>query len=65
MTVHIGTRRLIAIGGSIGVTLPKSFLQARGWKAGDVVGLVFGDLVIIVKAQSQEQIVKENRRICE
>ena len=57
--VHSGTRKLIPIGGSVGLTLPKTFLKERGWKAGDVVGLVFGDLVIIVRPQYQEQQVNE------
>lgn len=44
-----GNRRLIAIGGSVGVTLPCSFLKAKGWKAGDRVSLVYDDITVIVR----------------
>ena len=50
-----GNRRLIPIGGSIGITLPKRFLQAKGWKAGDKVGLVLGDVAVIVRPQFTEE----------
>lgn len=50
-----GNRRLIAIGGSIGLTLPKRFLKKKGWKAGDRVGLVFDDVAVIVRPKFTEE----------
>lgn len=44
-----GNRRLISIGGSIGVTLPMSFLKEKGWKPGDRVSLVFDDIAVIIR----------------
>ena len=44
-----GNRRLIAIGGSVGITLPHRHLKRMGWKAGDRVSLVFNDVLVIVK----------------
>jgi antitoxin component of MazEF toxin-antitoxin module len=44
-----GNRRLIPIGGSIGVTLPAKFLRDKGWKAGDRVGIVFDDIAVIIR----------------
>jgi antitoxin component of MazEF toxin-antitoxin module len=50
-----GNRRLIPIGGSVGITLPKSFLKKKGWKAGDKVGLVFDDVAVIVRPAFKEE----------
>ena len=44
-----GNRRLIAIGGSLGVTIPARFIKKSGWKRGDKVGLVFDDVLVVIK----------------
>ena len=53
-----GTRRLIRHGGSVGITLPPSHLKRMGWKVGDKVGLVFDDVLVIIKPviKKEEQI---------
>ena len=45
----IGNRRLIKIGSSVGITLPQNHLKRMGWKVGDKVGLVFDDILVIIK----------------
>ena len=50
-----GNRKLITIGGSIGVTLPKSHIERMGWKAGDKVGLVFDDILVIIRPVLAEE----------
>lgn len=49
-----GNRRLIQHGGSVGITLPKSWLDKKGWKVGDKVGLVFDDVAVIVRPKFEE-----------
>ena len=44
-----GNRRLIPIGGSLGVTIPARFIKKSGWKRGDRVSLVCDDVVVVVK----------------
>jgi len=44
-----GTRRLIRHGGSIGITLPASFLKESQLKVGDKMAVVFDDVLFYVK----------------
>lgn len=44
-----GTRRLIRIGGSVGITLPPKHLKRMGWKVGDKIGMVYDDVLVMVK----------------
>ena len=44
-----GNRRLIPIGGSIGITIPASHIKRMGWKKGDKVALVFDDILVIIR----------------
>lgn len=54
-TPKSGNRRLIPIGGSLGITIPKSHIKRMGWHAGDKVGLVFDDILVIVKPAEAEE----------
>ena len=40
-------RKVLKVGNSIGVTLPKQFLTAHGLKLGDNLELLFNDVVMI------------------
>jgi len=40
-------RKLIPIGGSVGITVPKPFLEKNSLKKGDQVGVVFNDVLLI------------------
>ena len=42
------TRKLINIGGSYGVTIPKQFIDKTGLKFGDKVGLTYNSILVIV-----------------
>lgn len=42
-------RKLMKIGGSVGITFPKNYLDTTELKAGDEVGLVFDEILVIVK----------------
>lgn len=42
------TRKLINIGGSYGVTIPKKFIDKAGLKFGDRVGLTYNSILVIV-----------------
>ena len=44
-----GNRRLIPVGGSIGLTLPRNFLREKGWQAGDRVNIVYDDIVLVIR----------------
>jgi len=45
----VDKRKLISLGGSTAVTLPKWFLKELGWKKGDIVTLVCDEVAVIVK----------------
>ncbi len=37
----VGLRKLLGVGGSIGVSIPREFLDSKGLKKGDMVALVW------------------------
>ena len=51
-----GNRRLIQIGGSLGITIPKYHLERMGWKAGDKISYVVNDVLVYIRPVS----IKEN-----
>ena len=42
-------RKLIVVGGSTGITLPVKFLRESQLRVGDIVSVVFDDIVVVVK----------------
>jgi len=41
------SRRLIRIGGSVGLTVPKDFLERNNLTIGDRVGLITNDIILL------------------
>lgn len=55
-------RKLIAIGGSIGITVPKLFLEKNKLRRGDSVGITYDDvLMICVPRLPQEEKLSEDK----
>lgn len=50
-----GTRSLIRVGGSIGITLPLPHLKRMGWKVGDKIALVYDDVLVLIKPVSKKE----------
>jgi len=46
-----GARRLVQMGGSVGISLPKKWLDRHGLKPGDDVGVVADAILKIVPVQ--------------
>jgi len=42
------TRKIINVGGSYGITIPKSFIEKNHLRFGDTVGIVFDSIMLIV-----------------
>ena len=48
-------RKLIAVGGSIGITVPKEFLKKNNLKAGDKVGVTYDSILVLVIPEKPEE----------
>lgn len=53
---HLGKsiRKIVQVGESSGVIIPKEFLEARGLKRGDRVELLFNDVIRIKPVRAEE-----------
>lgn len=54
-------RKLLKIGSSLAVTLPKEYVEAHGLKVGDTVRVYFDD-VVHVEPVKTEEILKKVRK---
>jgi len=45
------TRKIINIGGSYGITIPRQFIEKNNLRFGDTVGIVFDSLLLIVNPE--------------
>lgn len=48
-------RKLIPIGGSIGITVPKEFLEKNNLKPGDSIGVVYNSILMICVPKLPEE----------
>jgi antitoxin component of MazEF toxin-antitoxin module len=51
----VSTRKLITVGGSVGITLPAKFLKESNMRKGDKVSVVFDDVVVVVKPVTEKK----------
>jgi antitoxin component of MazEF toxin-antitoxin module len=53
-------RKIINVGGSYGVTIPKSFAKKNSLRFGDKVGIISDDIYIIVIPRVPEESEEQN-----
>ena len=65
METRVKTRKLIELGGSLTITLPREYIRKAGLQKGDVVGVVYDGLFVVINPNKprEAELNVDNKRL--